>query len=193
MSTFPFRLYGRAVPFTVQLPPVISVHRLDTQDLITTWRLVAQCTMYGISISSVQFPAWTVNIQNWIYWCAIRDICSCYAWYSLEYFAYYVEFTESCVHSCNCLHSFQTSAYSVCVVSMRLFPEETVAANTNNVVTEYMVLGCHFTSTYTDALTDQQLQCMPPSFEDMHACWADELNTHLHFCVLAKARMKLVS
>jgi len=37
-------------------------------------------------------------------------------------------------------------------VSMRLFPEETVAANTNNVVTEYMVLGCHFTSTYTDAL-----------------------------------------
>lgn len=140
--------------------------------------------MYGISISSIQFPAWTVNIQNWIYWRTIRDICSCYTWYSVEYFAYYVEFTESCVHSCKCLHSFQTSVYSV---SARLFPGETVAANTNNLVAEYMILGCHFTPTYTDALTDQQLQCMPPSLEDMHTCWADKLNTYLHFCVLAKA------
>lgn len=105
-------------------------------------------------------------------------------------FAYYVEFTESCVHSYKCLHSFQTSVYSV---STRLFPGETVAANTNNLVAEYMILGCHFTPTYTDALTDQQLQCMPPSLEDMHTCWADKLNTYLHFCVLAKARMKLVS
>lgn len=77
--------------------------------------------------------------------------------------------------------------------TMRLFPGETVAANTNNLVAEYIVLGCHFTSTYTDALTDQQLQCMPPSLEDMHICWTDELNTYFHFCVLAKASVKLVS
>jgi len=99
-------------------------------------------------------------------------------------------FHRSCVHSCKYLHSFQTSVY---LVSMRLFPGETVAANTNNLVAEYIVLGCHFTSTYTDALTDQQLQCMPPSLEDMHICWTDELNTYFHFCVLAKASVKLVS